>query len=119
MTTGLFEATVRSSGPVTVIDLSGNIDGTTDKAMYAAWDSITAPGPVVLNFEGAGYMNSTGIAVIVGLLSRARAASRDIRAFGLTDHYKEIFALTRLADFIAIHDNENSATSATDKGGPA
>ena len=64
---------------------------------------------VVLNFEGAGYINSTGIALIVGLLARARAAGIEVRAYGLTPHYREIFEITRLADFLAINPDEDSA----------
>jgi len=66
---------------------------------------------VILNFESAGYINSTGIAVIVGLLARARAAGIEVRAYGLTPHYREIFEITRLADFMAINPDEDSAVS--------
>jgi anti-anti-sigma factor len=64
---------------------------------------------VVLNFAGAGYINSTGIALIVGLLARGRAAGVEMRAYGLTPHYREIFEITRLADFLAITTDEESA----------
>jgi len=63
------------------------------------------------HLEGAGYINSTGIAVIVGLLARARAAGIEVRAYGLTAHYREIFEITRLADFMAINPDEDSAVS--------
>ena len=64
---------------------------------------------MVLNFEAAGYINSTGIALIVGMLAKARAAGLPIRAYGLTPHYREIFEITRLADFLAINTDEESA----------
>jgi anti-sigma B factor antagonist len=34
-------------------------------------------------------------------------------AYGLTDHYKQIFELTRLSEAIVIHDNEAGALAAT------
>ena len=71
----------------------------------------TAPATVVLNFGGAGYINSTGIALIVGMLAKARTKAIPIRAFGLTDHYREIFEITRLADFLAINPDEDSAVN--------
>ena len=55
------------------------------------------------------YINSTGIALIVGLLARARAAKRRLLACGLSEHYVEIFAITRLADFISVLPDEESA----------
>ena len=64
---------------------------------------------MVLNFSGTEYINSTGIALIVGLLARARADGVECSACGLTDHYREIFEITRLADFMTITDNEDSA----------
>ncbi len=70
-----------------------------------------AGGPVVLNFAGADYINSTGIALIVGLLAQARARDVEITACGLSDHYREIFEITRLADFMTIADNEDGAVS--------
>jgi anti-anti-sigma factor len=62
-----------------------------------------------LNFEGTGFINSTGIALIVGLLASARAHAIPIRAYGLTPHYREIFEITRLADYLAITPDEESA----------
>ena len=58
---------------------------------------------MVLNFEGADYINSTGIALIVGPAgpAPARPGSTCGRA-GCRDHYREIFEITRLADFMAI-----------------
>ena len=49
------------------------------------------------------------VALIVGLLAKARAHAIPIRAYGLTPHYQEIFEITRLADFLAINPDEDSA----------
>ena len=77
------------------------------------------PEAVVLNFAGAGYINSTGIALIVGLLAKARAARIDVRAYGLTPHYREIFEITRLADFMPIATDEDSAVEGAERTGHA
>jgi len=102
---------VRHREGVAVIDLAGDVNARAEAALDAAWAEATAAGPdaVVLNFEAAGYINSTGIALIVGLLARARAGGIDVRAYGLTPHYREIFEITRLADFLAINPDEESA----------
>jgi anti-anti-sigma factor len=102
---------VRHREGVAVIDLAGDVNARAEAALDAAWAEATAAAPdaVVLNFEGAGYINSTGIALIVGLLARARAGGIDVRAYGLTPHYREIFEITRLADFLAINPDEDSA----------
>ena len=91
-------------GDVVLIRLSGRIDrdaGTTLDIAYAA-ASISKPPAVELDFAGVEYINSTGIALIVTVLARARAERRTIRALGLSPHYQHIFDITRLSDFIEI-----------------
>ena len=112
-TAGTAGTVVRSRDDVAVIDLAGDIDGHAERTLETAWDEAMRclATAVVLNFRGAGYINSTGIALIVGLLAKARARGIPIRAFGLTDHYREIFEITRLADFLAINPDEDSAVS--------
>jgi hypothetical protein len=41
----------------------------------------------------------------VGLLAQARRNGIEIKAYGLSDHYREIFEITRLADFMTIEGN--------------
>ena len=60
------------------------------------------PAAVVLDFAATDYINSSGLAVIVGLLAQARSTGIEIRAQGLSEHYREIFEITRLSDFMTI-----------------
>ena len=59
-----------------VIDLVGDVErarrGRAGRGLGRG-DRATARRAVVLNFQDAGYINSTGIALIVGLLAKARA----------------------------------------------
>ncbi|MDL9980863.1 STAS domain-containing protein [Microbacterium sp. ASV49] len=95
---------VDTRGSLAIIRLSGLIDrdaGTIlEQAYTAALDS--APETVELDFTDVEYINSTGIALIVSLLARARAQRLPTRALGLTAHYQHIFQITRLSDFIEI-----------------
>ena len=116
MTTSEMPTAVRRRDGVAVIDLVGDVNGSAEATLEAAWAEAAAPGPeaVVLNFSDAGYINSTGIALIVGMLAKARAHALPIRAYGLTPHYREIFEITRLADFLAINPDEDSAVRGAD-----
>jgi anti-anti-sigma factor len=102
---------VRQRDGVAVIDLTGDVNATAEDTLDLAWATAIAeqPNAVALNFSGTGYINSTGIALIVGLLAKARARGLPIRAFGLSPHYQEIFEITRLADFLAISPDEDTA----------
>ena len=113
MTASELQAAVRERDGVALIDLMGEVNASAEEALNDAYARATArrPGSVVLNFERADYINSTGIALIVGLLARARRHGIEVKAFGLSDHYREIFEITRLADFMTITDNEERAVS--------
>lgn len=107
-----FEAVVRRRDGVAVLDLRGDIDAAAAAALDAAYtQAAAAPGRVSLNFTGVGYINSTGIALIVGVLARARAERREVAAFGLDDHYREIFTITRLSDFMRLLPDEDAAVA--------
>ncbi len=112
-----FQAQVRSQSNLAVIDLMGEINGTADEALNTAYSQAEAQNPatVILNFGRVSYINSTGIALIVGIMARSRKAHRQLAVFGLTDHYKEIFQITRLADFLTIYEDESAAAAGTGK----
>lgn len=84
--------------------MTGDVDLAAEKALAEAWGEATAAGAarVVLDFVDVGYINSTGIALIVRLLAEARRDHREVVAVGLSDHYREIFRITRLSDYMTI-----------------
>ena len=108
-----FEAHVRQQPGQAIIDLSGEINATAENDLSAAYSEAESQNPavVILNFTNVHYINSTGIALIVGLLARARKAHRQLAVFGLSDHYVEIFHITRLADFMTIYPDEGSVAA--------
>jgi anti-anti-sigma factor len=104
-------AQVRLKDGSAVIDLTGDINGAAETALTHAYDAARSADArtIVLNFSGMTYMNSTGIALVVGLLAEARKEQRAVKACGLTDHYRHIFEITRLADFMPMFDQEDDA----------
>ena len=110
-----FGATVRQVGGMAIIDMTGTIDGGSEAALDAAYASCDEQRAVeiALAFDAVDYINSTGIALLVSLLAKARRDSRPVVAWGLTDHYREIFEITRLADFLEVVADEQAARVAT------
>lgn len=104
-------AMVRYRSDTAVIDLPALIDASAEGALTAAYASVLAKDArtILLNFAGVEFLSSTGIALIVGILARARKEGRTIESCGLTDHYREIFEITRLADFMRIYPDEAAA----------
>jgi anti-sigma B factor antagonist len=110
------EATTRIVPGAAVIELSGDVDGTAAAILTSAYDRAVNghDGPldtVVLDFGAVDYINSTGIALIVSVLARARAERRKVIACGLSAHYREIFDITRLSDFIELFPDLDHAVS--------
>ena len=106
------DATTRTMPGAAVIELSGEVDGTAADVLTAAYQAAvtgTDVGVVVLDFASVVYINSTGIALIVSVLARAKPQRKKLDANGLTAHYREIFELTRLDEAITIYDSEESA----------
>ncbi len=114
MTSTTFAAQVDSQPGVAILQMAGDINAFAEEALNRAFSEAEnlAPETIVLNFTDVGYINSTGIALIVGLLARARKAHRSMVVCGLSDHYMEIFQITRLADFMTVYPDENSAVQA-------
>jgi anti-sigma B factor antagonist len=110
MATNRFEVDGGRPG-VSVIKLRGQIDSLAEAALESAYAEAIEPGPdsVLLDFEEVDYINSTGIALIVGVLAKARKDRVAVAASGLTDHYREIFEITRLADFMTIFPDAGTA----------
>ena len=105
------EAQVRHQPRVAIIDLHGEINAFAEDVLnkaYAEAESRRAE-VILLNFSDVDYINSTGIALIVSLLARARKSKRRLLAGGLSDHYVEIFQITRLVDFMSVFPDEKSA----------
>ena len=102
---------VRLEDGIAVLDLMGEINGFAEEALNAAYAKAEAQDPrtILLNFEEVDYINSTGIALIVGLLAKARASHKRLLACNLSEYYVEIFNITRLSDFMSIFPDEESA----------
>jgi anti-sigma B factor antagonist len=94
-----------------VIDIKGDITAASEDVLMDAYNRASEPGvrAIVLSFAGLDYMNSGGIGLLVTLLVRAQRQRQRVLAFGLSDHYRQIFELTRLDEAVGIHDSEDEA----------
>jgi len=105
MATRELEVALRWDDGVPVLDLIGDIDAGAEDALQRAWDAAAVDArALILDFSRTQYINSTGIALIVRLLADARTRGIELSARGLSDHYRTIFEITRLADFMRITD---------------
>ena len=99
------------SDSASIIDVKGEITSFAENILMDAYTQATSGGAkvIILNFEGLEYMNSGGIGLLVTMLIRANRQEQSLLAYGLTDHYQQIFELTRLNEAIKIYGNEAEA----------
>ena len=94
-----------------VIDIQGEVSAFAEKVFMDAYTGASSPATttIILNFSELGYMNSSGIGLLVTLLIRANRQKQRLMACGLSDHYQHIFKITRLSEAIGIYDSEAQA----------
>lgn len=99
---------------VSIIDIDGEVTAFADSTLTNAYNaaSTNSTKTIIFNFSGLEYMNSSGIGLLVTLLIRMNRKRQRLFVYGLTDHYKHIFELTRLDEAIGIYDSEANAVSA-------
>ncbi len=107
--------TVRKiNAKTSVLDIQGEVTGSAESILMDAHNQATTAGvqAIVLNFGGLEYMNSSGIGLLVTLLIRTQRQKQRLLAFGLSEHYRQIFELTQLDKAIGIHASEANAVAA-------
>ena len=103
---------VTREGSTAILRIHGEITGGSEPPIMAAYAEAGDARSIVLDFSRLEYMNSGGIGLLVTLLVRTQRAGQKLLAVGLSEHYRQILALTRLDEAIAIHDDEPAALAA-------
>ncbi|GAC1348951.1 MAG: STAS domain-containing protein [Ktedonobacteraceae bacterium] len=104
----------RVNATISIIDIQGEVSAFAEKVLMDAYTeaSSSTTRTIILNFSGLEYMNSSGIGLIVTLLIRVNRQKQHLLAFGLSEHYRHIFEITRLNDAIRIYHSEDEALAA-------
>jgi anti-anti-sigma factor len=108
---GEARASLRALPPLTVIDLRGEVTTFAEEVVTGAYRQASEQGArhILLNFAEVDYINSAGIAAIIGILTEARRAEQSLMITGLTPHYAKIFQMTGLDQFAPLFDSEAAA----------
>ena len=115
MSNNLITHVRKAADNVAVIDISGELNGYGEEALMASYTHASngRSAAIILNFTNLEYMNSSGIGLLVTLLIRVQRQKQRLLAYGLSDHYQQIFELTRLNEAITIFDSEQAALTTT------
>lgn len=104
-------ATIEQRNGTAVIHLAGDVTTFAEETIQQAYQDATATGAgvIILNFRATDYINSAGIAIIIGIVTQARRARQRILVAGLSSHFQKIFNMVGLAQYAEIYQTLDDA----------
>ena len=101
----------RDDGGVTVVRVEGQLIVGNRQELKDLVGSALEAGDrkFLIDFAGAGYIDSSGLGALVGLSRRVREAGGELRLSGLNEDLRSLFELTKLDTLFAIADTPEQA----------
>lgn len=98
---------ISESGPWTILHVHGEIDMSTAPAVRREVVDLVGEGVrwLVLDLSDVGFVDSTGLGVLVGALKRVRAAGGDMTLVCGRESLLELFRMTRLTAVFEMFDD--------------
>jgi len=102
---------VRKQGEVAIIDMKGDVTSLADEPLNQAVEGILGEGvkKIVFNFTDVNYINSSGIAILIGIITGSGSKGANFKVYGLTPHFRKIFGMIGLTQYVAILKSEEEA----------
>jgi anti-sigma B factor antagonist len=103
--------TTEEHGPVVVLSVRGEVDVATAPQLRERLVDLVASGhpQIVLDLSEVGFLDSTGLGVIVGCLKRARANDGDITLVCSHRPILKVLEITGLTAVFGLHDTVEEA----------
>jgi anti-sigma B factor antagonist len=100
--------------PVTVVRFEGDIAATSKDAVLGVYQRLPAESSklILLDFSKVGYINSSGITLVIQLLIEAYQSARKIYAFGLSPHFTKVFTVAGITSYAGLFHSEADALTA-------
>jgi anti-sigma B factor antagonist len=102
---------VQKQDDVTVIDVKGQlIVGNRQELKQMVLDQLEAGArKFLIDFAGTGYIDSSGLGVLVSLSKKIREQGGELRLANLNEDLRTLFELTKLDSLFHIASNRQSA----------
>ena len=99
------QVTVRFERGATIIDLAGDITTFAEEAINEAYHSASSDGAhnIIFNFREDDYINSAGIAILIGIVTEARKRDQRLLMTGLSAHFQKIFRMVGLTQYANVY----------------
>ena len=106
----------RTEGDKTILDVGGEVDIYTAPQLRGQLIDLVSSGHhhLIVDMEGVGFLDSTGLGVLVGALKRVRTHDGSLRLVCTQEHTLRIFRITGLTKVFPIHSSVREAIEASD-----
>lgn len=112
------QVSVRGEGKATIIDLVGDVTTFAEEAINQAYRTASDKGAqnIIFNFRENDYINSAGIAILIGVVTEARKRDQKLLMTGLSAHFQKIFRMVGLTQYADLHASVDEALAALNGG---
>jgi anti-anti-sigma factor len=98
------DLTVNTSeeGGIRIIAMIGDVTATTGQMVEDAYRKVSEGGAtkIILAFNEDNYINSGGIAFLIGIAAESKGRGQEIRVAGLSEHFLKIFDMMGLSRYM-------------------
>jgi anti-anti-sigma factor len=105
------QVSISQKDDVSILQIKGDVTAITGESIEEAYQKATAAGArkILLYFDKDGYINSGGIAILIGIASESRKNGQTVRMTGLSGHFQKIFNMVGLTKYTEIFQTEELA----------
>ena len=105
------QVSISQKDEVSILYIKGDVTHITGEAIEDAYQKVSTAGAkkILLYFDKDGYINSGGIAILIGIASESRKNEQTIRMTGLSSHFQKIFSMVGLTKYTEIFPTEELA----------
>lgn len=102
---------VRTADKVTVVDVSGEVDLYHSPELLAKLTELIKQKhmSILLNFQAVTYIDSSGLASLIGAFQQLRPQGGQLRLANLSKPVQSVFSVARLDKVFTIHPTEAEA----------
>ena len=105
------QVSVSHKDDVSILNIKGDVTAISGETIEEAYQKVSTDGAkkILLYFDKDGYINSGGIAILIGIASESRKSEQKIRITGLSPHFQKIFDMVGLTKYTEIFPSEDLA----------
>jgi anti-anti-sigma factor len=105
------KATVRTQDDIAIIDMKGDVTSFADETINSLVQKTVDGGfkKCIFNFGEVSYINSSGIAILIGVVTGLSSKGVEFKVYGLTPHFKKIFRMIGLTQYVTVYNSEADA----------